>query len=206
MLYMKFSLFNIIFNKKLIKGFPPCTDCPDSNSDCGKPCGCGEGGAGGCGSGGAGAGGAGGGGAGGGAGPSPRSGGSGGWGGPGGEIEQVSIEIFDDPNFAENVSSEVEEFLAVGQVPYVNGVPAADGAGFPMGSNGACVTIPRSQMFGGGGCQDGCGPACGGGDGFSAGFGGGNPYINIQNGNFNFNTSLFGQGNGNNMVGVTINF
>ena len=197
MLYMKFSLFNRIFNKKIIKGFPPCTDCPEANSDCNKPCGCGDGGAGGCGSGGSGPGGGGAGGAGGGSGPSPRSGGSGGWGGPGGEI-------FDDPNFAENVSSEVEEFLAVGQggVPYnSNGIPVAQAF-----AEGWCATIPRDQMFGGGNCGNGCGPACGGGDGFSADFGGGNPFINFQNGNFNFNTSIFGQGNGNNLGGVTIIF
>jgi hypothetical protein len=198
---MKFSLFNKIFNKKLIKGYPPCTDCPEPNSDCGSPCGCGQGGGGGCGSGGAGAGGAGAGGAGGGTGPLPRSGGAGAA-SPGGGIEQVSMEIFDDPNFAENISSEVEEFLAVGQggVPYnSNGIPVAD-------AGPVCVTIPISQMFGGGGCNDGCGPGCGGGGGFSAGFGGGNPYINFQNGNFNLNTSLFGQGNGNNGVGVTYTY
>jgi hypothetical protein len=201
MLYMKFSLLNRIFNKKLIKGFPPCTDCPAPNSDCNKPCGCGDSGAGGCGSGGSGPGGAGGGGGGGGAGSSPR-GGTSMPPAPGNNTEEVSMEIFDDPNFAENVSSEVEEFLAVGQggVPYnSNGIPLAD-------AGPVCVTIPRDQMFGSGGCGNGCGPACGGGDGFSFGFGAGNPFINIQNGNFNFNTSIFGQGNGNNGVGVTITY
>jgi hypothetical protein len=159
---MKFSLFNTIFNKKLIKGFPPCTDCPDPNSDCGQPCGCGDGGDGGCGGGGGSGGG--------------QGGGSGGMprgaqnfqAAPGSNTEEVSIEIFDDPNFAENISSEVEEFLAVGQ-------SAGSGPLIPSTSNDV-----KPGDIGGGKSCGGCGGCGGGGGGGGLGFGGSimNPGIN----------------------------
>jgi hypothetical protein len=119
---------------------------------------------------------------------------------PGSDTE-VSMEIFDDPNFAENISSEIEEFLAVGEVPYNSqGIPVAD-----AGNGGAgCSTVPYSQMFGGGGCDGGCGPGCGSaGGGFYGSFGF-NPTFGFSSGPWNVNASVFGQGNGNNVVGVTI--
>ena len=192
MLYMNLFLLSRIFNKKLIKGFPPCTECPDPNSDCNKPCGCGGGPGGGCGSGGGTGGG------GGGSGPGPRDGFAA---GPAPGSSEEIIDIIQDPNFTENVSNEIEEFLAVGGIPFnSDGIPVAD-------TGGSCFTIPFSQMFGGGGCDGGCGPGCGGeGGGFVGGFNAGNPFIGYQNGNFYINASMFGQGNGNNMGGVTYTY
>jgi len=162
MLYINLFLFNRIFNKKLIKGFSPCTDCPEPNSDCNKPCGCGRSNSGGCGAGGAGGGG----GQGGGSGGSPRGGGLA-FAAPGSDTE-VSMEIFDDPNFAENISSEVEEFLAVGQ-------GAGVGPLIPSSSN----NVNPGDIGGGKSCG-GCGGCGGGGGGGGLGFGGSwtNPGVN----------------------------
>jgi len=157
MLYMNLFLLSRIFNKKLIKGFPPCTDCPDPNSDCDKPCGCGGGG----GPGGCGGGGGSGGGQGGGSGGMPRAG-AGMPPAPGSDTE-VSMEIFDDPNFAENISSEIEEFLAVGQ-------GAGVGPLIPSSSNNVNPgDIGKGASCSGGG---GCGGCGGGGGGGGVGFGG----------------------------------
>ena len=158
MLYMNLFLLSRIFNKKLIKGFPPCTDCPDPNSDCDKPCGCGGGG----GPGGCGGGGGGGGGQGGGSGGTPR-GAQNFQAAPGSNTEEVSMEIFDDPNFAENISSEVEEFLAVGQGAGVGPLIPSNGNNVNPGDIGG-----GAGCGGGGGCG-GCGGGAGGG---GLGFGG----------------------------------
>lgn len=199
MLYMNLFLLSRIFNKKLIKGFPPCTACPNPNSDCGQPCGCGGGQNGGCGSGG---------GSGGGGGPGPKGGGNGpsprlfqAYAAPGGDVEEVSAEALEDADFAENVSDEIEEFLAVGQM-----MPGQVGTGDPFYGGGYGGPVKPSDMFGGGGCSDGCGGGCGGGNGFGGGFGGGNPYGSYTQGNFSVNVSLFGNQSNNgamNMIGIT---
>lgn len=183
MLYMNLFLLSRIFNKKLIKGFPPCTDCPDPNTDCNKPCGCGSGGDGGCGGGGGDGGGQGGG-----SGGAPRGAQTFGFAAAGSDIE-VSMEIFDDPNFAENISSEVEEFLAVGQF-------VGQGPLIPSNGNNVNPSDIGKGGSGSGSSCGGCGGCGGGGGGGGIGFGGSvfNPGVSwtSQGGGMNVTVTPYG--------------
>ena len=66
-------IINKFFETKLIKGYPPCPDCPDPDPDCPNPCGCDEDGPCDCCSGG--------------------DGGGGGGGAPGGKVEDLEAEV-----------------------------------------------------------------------------------------------------------------